>query len=228
MLSPIFYLFAAFTILGGIGVIAWKNPVSSALSMVASFVGIAGLFVGLNAFFIGVLQVLVYAGAIMVLFIFIIMLLDLKTEKLSKFNPTAITAAIIIPMMIIFQLVVVINDTPNHNIIINEQSLVFAEQNELTGDRNLKIDANGHKLTYVDATLVADPNAPEGAEGDDAKMPVSKIRRELQDGTLPDVHLIGNKLFTEYNFPLQIIGLLLLVATVGCIVLSKKTHSGSE
>jgi len=41
-------------------------------------------------------------------------------------------------------------------------------------------------------------------------------------GKLPDIHLIGHTLFTEYNFPLQILGVLLLVATVGVVVLSKK------
>ena len=49
--------------------------------MVLSFLGLAGIFIGLNAYFVGMLQILVYAGAIMVLFIFIIMLLDLKKEE---------------------------------------------------------------------------------------------------------------------------------------------------
>ena len=47
-------------------------------------------------------------------------------------------------------------------------------------------------------------------------------------GSLPDVHLIGRKLFTEYNFPLQVIAVLLLVATVGCVALSKKTSSSKD
>ena len=50
------------------------------MSMVASFIGFAALFIGLNAYFVGIIQILVYAGAIMVLFLFIIMLLDLKVE----------------------------------------------------------------------------------------------------------------------------------------------------
>jgi NADH-quinone oxidoreductase subunit J len=53
----------------------------------------------------------------------------------------------------------------------------------------------------------------------------SHIARELNQGKLPDVHLIGHTLFTEYNFPLQILGVLLLVATVGVVVLSKKADS---
>ena len=202
MLSPIFYLFALITLVGGIGVIAWKNPVSSALSMVASFVGIAGLFVGLNAYFIGILQVLVYAGAIMVLFIFIIMLLDLKPAKSVSFKPATVAAGVIIPLAIMMQLIVVLGNVKNNDIIINEETLKIAEQTELTTDKK---PSSG---TYI--------------------IKESKIRESLKEGKLPDVHLIGNKLFTEFHFPLQIIGILLLVATVGCIVLSQKTQSSKK
>ena len=51
-----------------------------------------------------------------------------------------------------------------------------------------------------------------------------KIATALNAGSLPDVHLIGRALFTDYNLPLQIIGVLLLVATVGAVTLSKKTQ----
>ena len=86
-MSPIlFYLFAALTIVFGIGVVVNRNPVASALCLVVSFLGLASLFVGLDAFFIAVVQVLVYAGAVMVLFLFIIMLLDLKAEARRKPN----------------------------------------------------------------------------------------------------------------------------------------------
>jgi NADH-quinone oxidoreductase subunit J len=49
-----------------------------------------------------------------------------------------------------------------------------------------------------------------------------KIALALNQGKLPDVHLIGHTLFTQYNLPLQVLGVLLLVATVGVVVLSKK------
>ncbi|MEI6179074.1 MAG: NADH-quinone oxidoreductase subunit J, partial [Verrucomicrobiota bacterium] len=52
----------------------------------------------------------------------------------------------------------------------------------------------------------------------------SKIATALTAGRLPDVHLIGNTLFTQYNLPLQILGVILLVATVGVVVLSKKIN----
>ena len=68
-----------------------RNPVASALSLVVSFLALAALYVSLDAYFIGVIQILVYAGAVMVLFLFIIMLLDLKAEsrrRMSIFRPS--------------------------------------------------------------------------------------------------------------------------------------------
>jgi hypothetical protein len=53
-----------------------------------------------------------------------------------------------------------------------------------------------------------------------------KIVAALNEGRLPDVHLIGYTLFTRYNLPLQILGVLLLVSTVGVVVLSKRAASG--
>ena len=73
-------------LLFGAAVVFLRNPVSNALSLVMSFVFLAALFVTLDAFFIGVVQVLVYAGAVMVLFLFIIMLLDLRSERPRPLN----------------------------------------------------------------------------------------------------------------------------------------------
>ena len=86
MPSFLFWTFALVMIGFGAAVIISRNPIASALSLVVSFLGLSVLFVSLNAFFIGVIQVLVYAGAVMVLFLFIIMLLDLRAEKIRKIN----------------------------------------------------------------------------------------------------------------------------------------------
>ncbi|HXX30511.1 MAG TPA: NADH-quinone oxidoreductase subunit J [Myxococcaceae bacterium] len=73
----VFYLLAAATLVSAALVIAARNPINSAMSLVATFFFLAGLYVLLLAHTIAVLQVLVYAGAIMVLFLFVIMLLSL-------------------------------------------------------------------------------------------------------------------------------------------------------
>lgn len=75
-----FYVFSALTLICGLMVIVRRNPVTSAMFLVLCIVSLAGLFVLLQAFFLAAVQILVYAGAVMVLFLFVIMLLDLKEE----------------------------------------------------------------------------------------------------------------------------------------------------
>ena len=74
----IFYIFAALSILGGLGVLFLRNPIHCALSLVGTFFCLGAIYVMLNAEFVAVIQVLVYAGAIMVLFLFVLMLLSSK------------------------------------------------------------------------------------------------------------------------------------------------------
>jgi NADH-quinone oxidoreductase subunit J len=164
-MSPIlFWIFAALMLAFGVSVILNRDPVASALSLVASFLCLAALFVGLDAFFIGVIQVLVYAGAVMVLFLFIIMLLDLKAEKRRKFNKLALAGGSVVSI--------------------------------------------GFALGLVRVLLAF----PAGAKPFPA-LGVSKI---------DDVRLVGTTLFTQFNLPFQTVGVLVLVASVGVIVLSRR------
>jgi NADH-quinone oxidoreductase subunit J len=80
----VFYILAAVSILGAVLMVTRKNPLSSAFSLVLSLVALAGLFAMLLAEFIFVLQILVYAGAIMVLIIFTIMLLNLREDEIKE------------------------------------------------------------------------------------------------------------------------------------------------
>lgn len=79
----IFYPLGLLCIFLALLVVSNKNPVGSAVSLIGMMLGLAGLFVLLRAHFIAALQVLVYAGAIMVLFMFVIMLLNLKRDDAS-------------------------------------------------------------------------------------------------------------------------------------------------
>lgn len=181
----LFWLFATVMLIGGIAVVAFKNPVASAISVVTCFVGLSGLFVGLSAFFVGIIQILVYTGAVMVLFIFIIMLLDIKNEKERTLSWLATAAGVALAAVFMIQLIGVL----------------------------------GQPLPNQTAPTL-DPDTMAAASVN--FLPDTHIAKSLNEGRLPDVHLIGHTLFTEYNFPLQILGVLLLVATVGVVILSKK------
>lgn len=84
MQDVLFYIFAALTLGFGFLVVAnpfSRNPVTSALFLVLTIVSLAALFVLLHAFFLAAVQILVYAGAVMVVFLFVIMLLALEEEE---------------------------------------------------------------------------------------------------------------------------------------------------
>ncbi len=77
MIDILFYVFAALALGGAMGVVAGRNPVASLLSMVVCLASVACIYVLLEAHFLAAVQIIVYAGAIMVLFLFVIMLLNL-------------------------------------------------------------------------------------------------------------------------------------------------------
>ena len=79
-----FYVFAAAALAGALGVVFSRNTVNGAMCLIGTFLSMASLFVLLEAYFLAVIQVLVYAGAVMVLFLFIIMLLDVKESAAKK------------------------------------------------------------------------------------------------------------------------------------------------
>lgn len=191
MPSYLFWIVTAVMLIGAIAVVAFRNPVSSALSMVCSFVGLAGLFIGLSAFFVGTIQILVYSGAVMVLFLFIIMLLDIGAEQRRAIRYAPLAAGLVLVAAFVLQLVGVLS-------------------------RSVGAIAPPLDRTALKAAADSMIDAGEIKEG-------GKIATALgTDGRLPDVHLIGKTLFTEYNLPLQMLGVLLLVATVGVVVLSKR------
>jgi len=83
MTTLLFYVFGATALGAAVMSVSRKNLVSSAVWLVVMFFGLASTYVLLEAYFVAAVQVLVYAGAIMVLFLFVIMLLDLRTETLA-------------------------------------------------------------------------------------------------------------------------------------------------
>ena len=85
MVHPtVFWILSALMVAGAAGVLVARHPVYAVLSLVVTLFGLSALFVCLGAYFVATVQVLVYAGAILVLFLFVVMLLDLAPESLSR------------------------------------------------------------------------------------------------------------------------------------------------
>ncbi|WP_415063639.1 NADH-quinone oxidoreductase subunit J [Bdellovibrio sp.] len=89
----LFWFLAIVTLVSGLSVILMSNPIYSALCLAMTMVGISALFVTLNAYFIAGVQLIVYAGAVMVLFVMVIMLFDLKKD-LQAFTRGRFTGAV--------------------------------------------------------------------------------------------------------------------------------------
>jgi NADH-quinone oxidoreductase subunit J len=92
---PLFLLMAALTVASALTVIVHPNPIYSALGLVSTLFMLAVIFLGLDAQMVAVLQIIVYAGAIVVLFLFVIMLLNLQVEERSSAAPPMVGIAAI-------------------------------------------------------------------------------------------------------------------------------------
>jgi NADH-quinone oxidoreductase subunit J len=84
----VFYLLSGLTIVASALVIGQRNPMYSVLLLVASFGGLAGLYIQLDAPFVAVAQIIIYAGAVMVLFLFVVMLLNAPQEDAAEWDRT--------------------------------------------------------------------------------------------------------------------------------------------
>ncbi len=112
----LFVFFGAVSLIGAIAVISFRHPIYSALSLVVTFFAQAGLFLLLGAPFVAAVQVIVYAGAIMVLFLFVIMLLNLGTLSVKgaisgKLKGFAIILGILLGIEGIYTATNVLNNT---------------------------------------------------------------------------------------------------------------------
>jgi NADH-quinone oxidoreductase subunit J len=83
-----FYALAAVAVAGSLLVIVQRNPIYSVLSLVGAFFGLSGLYVLLEAPFVAIVQIIIYAGAIMVLFLFVVMLLNVPREDAAEWDRT--------------------------------------------------------------------------------------------------------------------------------------------
>jgi NADH-quinone oxidoreductase subunit J len=101
-LPPIWYTFAILSVLtlfGALGTIMSKNPVHSVIYLIVTFFSISAHYILLNAQFLAAVNIIVYAGAIMVLFLFVIMFLNMREEADEMKNTKTITAAVITALL---------------------------------------------------------------------------------------------------------------------------------
>ena len=164
MVTAVFWIFTVLALLGGLGVIGFRTPIRNVLSLVAVMISLAVMFLLLSAQFVFAVQVIVYAGAVMVLFLFVVALMGPMREPKGVRVPWQIFLGAVVVAAFAF--------------------LLYSELNSVTYRQP---DAN------VDLSLF---------------------------GT---VQAIGVGLFTTYLYPFELTSVLLLVAAVGAIYLSRRT-----
>ena len=124
-----FYAFATITVGGALMVVTQKNPVYSVLSLIAAFFGLAGLYVQLEAPFVAVAQIIIYAGAIMVLFLFTVMLLNAPREDAAEwdrshplYRPMAVRIGGVLAVLLALELGWALSRTSGLAVAVNDAS----------------------------------------------------------------------------------------------------------
>ena len=162
MATFVFLYFAAVIVMAASLVVVVRNPIYSALSLLVMFFHVAGLYVTLHAEFLAAIQIIVYAGAILVLYLFVVMLLNVKREEqFNQQGPVALFLGVV---------------------LLTEAVLLTVSRGFTVGT-----PAPGRKGSAVGNT-----------------------------------ESIGEVLYSTYLFPFEIASLILLVAMIGAVILSKK------
>jgi NADH-quinone oxidoreductase subunit J len=174
----VFVLAAAMVLVGALGVILRSNPVHAALSLVLTLFGIAVMFVAQEAHFLAAVQVIVYAGAIVVLFLFVIMLLGVDRSEDIRIEP-------------------------------------FKVQRPLAAIVGLGV------IGLVAASIVASRDAIGGGSGS-LDTPTSTGNGDS------NIRQIAESVFGDYVVAFEVTSILLVVAVVGTVMLTRRVKSGKD
>lgn len=166
-----FYVFASVLVLSSLMVISARNPVHSVLFLILSFFNAAGLFVLVGAEFLAMILMIVYVGAVAVLFLFVVMMLDVNFADLRR------GAMRFIPLGVAFG-----------GVLLAELVLLYISW------------------------------SPSPLSGQNLGAPTPEA--------IDNSRAIGNILYTDFLFPFQVSGLILLVAMIGAIVLTLRSREG--
>jgi NADH-quinone oxidoreductase subunit J len=169
----LFYVFSALLLLSGAVVISARNAVHSVLFLILAFFNAAGLFVLMGAEYVAMLLVIVYVGAVAVLFLFVVMMLDVAAIKKTDGLKAHIPAGMVVGAVLLTELVLVFRSWVSSENAINNRLFPAADRDAIGGARAL-----------------------------------------------------GDILYTNYLYPFQMSGLILLVAMIGAITLCLRLRGG--
>lgn len=167
-----FYVFSLVTLLSAVMVVSGKNPVHSVLFLILGFFNVAGLFVLLGAEYIAMTLVIVYVGAVAVLFLFVVMMLNINFSEMREGFLRYLPLGFVVAVTIFAEFMVIFSAS------FKEESGMAVAQNAIA------------------------------------------------DSGVSNTRAIGNILYTDYAYPFQMAGIILLIAMIGAIVLTKRERIG--
>ncbi len=215
-MQPILFIFfGGLAIIGGIAVITFRNPVYSALALVVTLFSQAGLFLLLGAYFVAAVQIIVYAGAIMVLFLFVIMLLNLGSIDAAR--PAAgVAKGVAIVLGVLFAA---------------EAAYVAVNMSQVEQDQKVGEDINAtfaeiEKTYELNRTEINSNYVNPQYNKESVEMLTESEKRDLiltlRRDNMGKTKQIGSVLFSKFLLPFEVTSLILLAALIGVIVLVKR------
>lgn len=191
-MNALVYIVGAMALLSAVGVVAAPRTIYSALSLVGNMICLAVLFLLLNAQFLAAVQVIIYAGAVMVLFVFIIALLNPGADERPHADPRLGIGLVAIAYVTV---------------------QIFAlAGNGITYDKN----SPDHTLRGQQIARLADPK-----DNVSFQYTVNDVNAN------GNVQTVGGSLFTTFLLPFEITSLLLFVAAIGAVYLTRRQRSGA-
>jgi NADH-quinone oxidoreductase subunit J len=196
----------------------YRNPVNSAMCMALCFAMVAAIFFGMGAQFLGIVQLIVYAGAILVLFLFVVMMLDLHDEKRSVGSYAHAAVGVVVAGFFAGLIIKVSlslpgatdNACPVKTLCTSAGELLIGDARQ-AAPQPVEAAQYGGALPELSAAAAARMENPSISAEDAAKAT-----------SISDVKLIGKCLYTHYNIPFVILGFALLSGSVGAVALARK------
>jgi len=191
----IFWLFAAIVTVGAVGVVAMRQPVHSAICLLLSFLGVAGLFVLAQAEFLAAVQILVYAGGIMVLFLFTIMLVNVRRAAGEPYVHTQAGWGLLAG----FLLLAIVGGT----VVASSRVRGLSDAGDPADPARLATTSITRPLTRtVDGKRISTP---------------------VTESVAGNSQAVAWGLYRDYLLPFEVVSVFLLVAMIGAVVLGKRT-----
>lgn len=217
----LFFLFASVMILSSLGVIFHPNPITAAVLLVLSFFSLAAIYAVMNAIFIATMQLLVYAGAIMVLVVFVLMLLSLRDDAPRFFIFEKPIKKLLYLGLVMFLGVLLI--TAVQDGIPSETTIPVGYSQNKDGK------FVGYSFQISKNIKQTNSNPKSTSEIDNIPETISKNQNHIHGKDTDQIILtsgntavVGSAMFLRYLLPFELISVLLLAAVLGAVVLGKK------